>query len=88
MPPPRCAPPPPTRTRHTLACRARYIASDMTDELPESIVTEVTKMIPLARFGQPDEVAGLVKYLALDKSALYITGHCLNIDGGIAIGTC
>ena len=40
------------------------------------------------RFGKPEEVAGLVKYLALDPSALYITGHCINIDGGIAIGTC
>ena len=40
------------------------------------------------RFGKPEEVAGLVKYLALDPSSLYITGHCINIDGGIGIGTC
>ena len=44
--------------------------------------------IPCGRFGKPEEVAGLVKYLALDDSALYITGHCINVDGGIAIGTC
>jgi len=33
-------------------------------------------------------VAGLVRYLALDPSAAYITGHTINVDGGIAIGTC
>ena len=52
------------------------------------IVESVTKNIPAGRFGKPEEVAGLVKYLALDDSSLYITGHCINVDGGIAIGTC
>lgn len=65
-----------------------FIESDMTAELPEAIVSEVMKSIPVGRFGKPDEVAGLVKYLALDSSASYITGHCINVDGGIAIGTC
>lgn len=69
-------------------CVCRFIASDMTAELPEEIVEGVMKNIPLGRFGKPEEVAGLVKYLALDDSALYITGHCINVDGGIAIGTC
>jgi len=65
-----------------------FIASDMTDELPADIIEAVTKSIPVGRFGKPEEVAGLVKYLALDPSADYITGHCINVDGGIAIGTC
>jgi 3-oxoacyl-[acyl-carrier protein] reductase len=65
-----------------------FIDSDMTAELPEDIVTNVKKTIPAGKFGQPEDVAGLVKYLALDPSALYITGHCINIDGGLAIGTC
>lgn len=65
-----------------------FIESDMTAELPEAIVEGVMGNIPLGRFGKPDEVAGLVKYLALDDSSLYITGHCINVDGGIAIGTC
>ena len=52
------------------------------------IVESVTKNIPAGRLGKPEEVAGLVKYLALDDSSLYITGHCINVDGGIAIGTC
>lgn len=42
--------------------------------------------IPLQRVGTPDEVAGLVRYLSLDLSAGYITGHCFNIDGGLGIG--
>ena len=76
-------------------CRARravnavapgFIESDMTAELPEEIVDGVMKNIP-AGCCKPEEVAGLVKYLALDPSALYITGHCINVDGGIAIGT-
>lgn len=65
-----------------------FIASDMTAELPEDLVEQVKKTIPAGRFGKPEEVAGLVKYLALDPSAEYITGHCINVDGGIAIGTC
>merc|ERR1719243_437919 len=65
-----------------------FIESDMTAELPEDVVAGVMKNIPAGRFGKPEEVAGLVKYLALDPSAAYITGHCINIDGGIAIGTC
>ena len=65
-----------------------FIESDMTNALGEEIIELVTKNIPLGRFGKPEEVAGLVKYLALDPSALYITGHTINVDGGIAIGTC
>jgi NAD(P)-dependent dehydrogenase (short-subunit alcohol dehydrogenase family) len=42
--------------------------------------------IPMKRFGTPQEVAGLVRFLTLDPAAAYITGHCFNIDGGIAIG--
>ena len=65
-----------------------FIESDMTAELPADIVEGVTKNIPAGRFGKPEEVADLVKFLALEDGALYITGHCLNIDGGLAIGTC
>ena len=65
-----------------------FIESDMTAELPEAIVDGVMKNIPAGHFGKPEEVASLVKFLALEDGALYITGHCLNIDGGLAIGTC
>ena len=38
-----------------------------------------------ARYGQPEEVAGLVKFLALDPAALYITGQTINVDGGMVM---
>jgi len=63
-----------------------FIKSDMTDELPERFVEEVVGTIPLGRFGEVDEVAGMVKFLATDPAAEYITGHTFNVDGGMAIG--
>jgi 3-oxoacyl-[acyl-carrier protein] reductase len=61
-----------------------FIESDMTKELNKEALLP---FIPLKRFGEPSEVAGLVKFLALDPAASYMTGHCLNIDGGMAIGS-
>jgi len=63
-----------------------FIASDMTDELPAEMLEGVKKMIPLGRLGEVSEVAGLVKFLALDPACNYMTGHTFNVDGGIAIG--
>uniref|UniRef100_A0A7S3JPN5 3-oxoacyl-[acyl-carrier-protein] reductase n=1 Tax=Aureoumbra lagunensis TaxID=44058 RepID=A0A7S3JPN5_9STRA len=64
-----------------------FINTEMVaNELSEDMMAKVTQAIPLGRLGEATEVAGLVKYLALDPSAAYITGHSLTIDGGIAIG--
>jgi len=63
-----------------------FIGTEMANELGEDMLAKVTEAIPLGRLGEPEEVAGLVRYLALDPSAAYITGHSLTIDGGIAIG--
>jgi len=60
-----------------------FIESDMTKEINKEALLP---MIPLKRFGTPEEVAGLVKFLALDPAAAYMTGHCFNVDGGLAIG--
>mmetsp|Transcript_45266 Transcript_45266/g.175790 ORF Transcript_45266/g.175790 Transcript_45266/m.175790 type:complete len:274 (-) Transcript_45266:411-1232(-) len=60
-----------------------FIESDMTENLP---LDDIKKAIPLTRLGTPEEVAGLVKYLATDPSAAYITGSAVSIDGGIGIG--
>jgi len=63
-----------------------FIASDMTAKLPEEYLEKVKEGIPLKRLGKPEEVAGMCRYLSLDPSADYITGHCFNVDGGIAMG--
>jgi len=42
--------------------------------------------VPLGRLGKPEEVAGMVRFLALDPATEYVTGHMFNVDGGIAIG--
>lgn len=56
-----------------------FIATDMTKNLPEE---ELKKMIPMKRFGQPEEVAELVGFLCSDKAS-YITGETISINGGL-----
>jgi 3-oxoacyl-[acyl-carrier protein] reductase len=60
-----------------------FIATDMTADL--NVGEEVLKLIPLGRYGQPEEVAGLIRFLAADAAAAYITGQVINIDGGIVM---
>lgn len=56
-----------------------YIATDMTADLKED---ELRKTIPAGRFGKPEEVAALVRFLCSDEAA-YITGQVISIAGGI-----
>lgn len=56
-----------------------FIKTDMTAELNEK---ELKRMIPMQRFGNPEEVAELVSFLASDKSS-YITGEVISVNGGI-----
>lgn len=56
-----------------------FIETDMTRNLP---VEELTKMIPMKRFGRPEEVAELVGFLCSD-AANYITGQVVGINGGL-----
>jgi 3-oxoacyl-[acyl-carrier protein] reductase len=56
----------------------------MTAELGEKIKDKFLKMIPLQRFGTPDEVAKVVLFLLSDLSQ-YITGQTIQLDGGLGI---
>ncbi|WP_033960389.1 3-oxoacyl-ACP reductase FabG [Psychroserpens jangbogonensis] len=56
-----------------------FIKTDMTKDLDEK---ELKKLVPVNRFGNPEEVAHLVSFLASKKSS-YITGEIININGGI-----
>lgn len=56
-----------------------FIATDMTKDLSEE---ELKKMIPMKRFGKPEEVAELVGFLC-SEAAGYITGEVININGGL-----
>ena len=60
-----------------------FIATDMTDDLKNT--EEILKFIPLARYGHPEEVAGLIRFLAADPAAAYITGQVMNVDGGMVM---
>jgi 3-oxoacyl-[acyl-carrier protein] reductase len=61
-----------------------FITTDMTAELPESAVEELHSRIPLGRFGDPEDVGGLARFLA-GPGARYITGQVVAVDGGMAI---
>jgi 3-oxoacyl-[acyl-carrier protein] reductase len=59
-----------------------FIATDMTSNLKSD---EILNFIPLGRYGQPEEVAGMVRFLAADPAAAYITGQVFNVDGGMVM---
>jgi 3-oxoacyl-[acyl-carrier protein] reductase len=62
-----------------------FIDTDMTAELPDDRKADVLKQIPLGRFASPEEVAGVVTWLAGDAAA-YITGAVIPVDGGLGMG--
>ncbi|MDP2892626.1 MAG: 3-oxoacyl-[acyl-carrier-protein] reductase [Bacillota bacterium] len=61
-----------------------FIETDMTGNLPEDLKLELQKKIPLGRCGQPQDVAGIVCYLASDAGG-YITGEVIRVDGGMGM---
>lgn len=56
-----------------------FIETDMTKDLPQD---ELKKLVPMRRFGKPEEVASLVGFLCSDEAS-YITGEVISINGGL-----
>ncbi len=61
-----------------------FIETDMTAALGEEVSGQLLNQIPLGRFGQVEEVARVVRFLATDDSS-YITGQVIHVDGGMAM---
>ncbi len=61
-----------------------FVLTDLTKDLPEDLTSKLNELIPLGRWGEAQEVANAVAFLASDD-ATYITGHVLNVDGGMAM---
>jgi len=62
-----------------------YIETAMTEVLPPELREAALKVIPLGRVGSPEDVAHAVTFLASEQAA-YITGHVLNVNGGMLMG--
>lgn len=61
-----------------------FITTDMTDKLTEDVKEQMLKQIPLARFGEPSDIANVVVFLASEDSR-YMTGQTLHVDGGMVM---
>ncbi|OBZ16846.1 MULTISPECIES: 3-oxoacyl-[acyl-carrier-protein] reductase [Bacillales] len=59
-----------------------FIQTEMTDKLPEEMRQSLSGQIPLARLGDPSDIANAVRFLASDASA-YMTGQTIHVDGGM-----
>ncbi|MCL1807591.1 MAG: 3-oxoacyl-ACP reductase FabG [Oscillospiraceae bacterium] len=61
-----------------------WIATDMTEAVPEEAATRVLERVTLERAGKPEEIAAAVGFLASEQAS-YITGQVLSVDGGLAL---
>jgi 3-oxoacyl-[acyl-carrier protein] reductase len=59
-----------------------FIATEMTDALNEKVQQQIKTQIPMGTFGQPEDIANCVAFLASEEAA-YITGQVLQVDGGM-----
>ena len=68
----------------TLAIAPGFIETDMTKKLPESVVEKAKEIIPLKRFGKPEDIAKMCVYLCSEEGG-YITGQVISVNGGMCI---
>ena len=62
-----------------------FITTAMADPLAANVKEQIVARIPLGRMGTPEEIASAIVFLASDEAA-YITGHVLNVNGGMYLG--
>ena len=73
-----------SRGVHVNAIAPGFIATDMTDAMPQAAKDKLTEEIPLKRIGTPKNIADMAVFLASEKSD-YITGQVFAVDGGMSI---
>lgn len=73
-----------SRNIHVNAVAPGFITTEMTDELPEDIKSQMLSQIPLGKLGSPEDVAKAVVFLSSSDSD-YMTGQTLHIDGGMVM---
>ena len=62
-----------------------YIATEMLGEIDADGLEEALKLVPMKRYGKPEEIAAAMAFLASDDAA-YITGQVLRVNGGMSMG--
>lgn len=61
-----------------------FVLTELTQDLPENLMKQLTEATPLGRFGTTEEIASAVAFLASDEAA-FITGQILGVDGGLVM---
>ncbi len=61
-----------------------YVETELTGRLPENVKAHILDQIPVGRFGGPEEIAGVVAFLAGERAA-YVTGQTIAVDGGMVM---
>jgi 3-oxoacyl-[acyl-carrier protein] reductase len=61
-----------------------YVETELTGSLPENVKEQIRSQVPAGRFGEPEEVAEVVAFLAAEEAG-YVTGQTIAVDGGMTM---